>query len=242
MSKNSNSYDYFLLSSNYGNLRVKYIHGYLGQADDSINRFITGRGIEYINNNSLLIGFSEIVIYSGKNRQFDFAYINPISSHVELELNDRLNINGTNNANAVWQIHTDLFFYDKFRLSANYLIDEFVFDKDVDDDKKHRDAFSVRIAYTPTKLIKKLSTIYIQFVTVDSRTFRHFNGYNNFTHNHRPLGWREEVMEKRQPLFNYLYNSMFVFNISYSKLKSGEQSIIHREYEQVFLSSSQNFP
>ena len=62
-----------------------------------------------------------------RGKEFDLAYINPISSHVELELNDRLNINGTNNANAVWQIHLDYLLNKKVRLSLNYLFDPILY-------------------------------------------------------------------------------------------------------------------
>ena len=60
----------------------------------NINRYITARGFEWTNKKSLIIGFSETVIYSGENRSFDIGYLNPISSHLEIELNNRLNIIG----------------------------------------------------------------------------------------------------------------------------------------------------
>ena len=53
---------------------------------ENINRYITARGFEWTNKKSLIIGFSETVIYSGENRQFDIGYFNPISSHLEIEL------------------------------------------------------------------------------------------------------------------------------------------------------------
>ena len=37
-----------------------------------------------------MIGLSETVVYSGENRSFDLGYLNPISSHLEIELNNRL--------------------------------------------------------------------------------------------------------------------------------------------------------
>ena len=45
----------------------------------------------------------------------DLGYLNPIASHLEVELNNRLNVSGSGSANAVWQIHGDvkLFKYSK---------------------------------------------------------------------------------------------------------------------------------
>ena len=57
-----------------------------------------------IKNKYLLIGLSEVIIYSGHNRPIDFAYFNPMSTHLEIELNDRQNNIGTGNGNGVWQL------------------------------------------------------------------------------------------------------------------------------------------
>ena len=89
--------------------------------DNNVNRYITARGIDYSNRKSFIIGLSETVIYSGPNRPFDFAYLNPISSHLEIELNDRLNVIGSQNSNAVWQIHLNWVAFQNLRVSCNYL-------------------------------------------------------------------------------------------------------------------------
>ena len=50
------------------------------------------------------------------------GYLNPISSHLEIELNNRLNIIGDNNSNAVWQAHLDYLMMKNLRISLNYLL------------------------------------------------------------------------------------------------------------------------
>tara|TARA_A100001015_G_scaffold268156_1_gene318799 strand:- start:1285 stop:1794 length:510 start_codon:yes stop_codon:yes gene_type:complete len=132
----SESYDYLTIASNYGNIRVKYIHGFLEQYELN-NRYINARGIEWTNKKNFLLGLSESIIYSGKNRSIDLAYLNPIGSHLEIELNERLNVVGGNNANAVWQIHSDFYFKNKLRFSGNYLFDEFVLDQNIEQGKEH---------------------------------------------------------------------------------------------------------
>ena len=113
------------------------MHGLLESVGHKINRFITARGIEWSNKKNLIIGLSEIVIYSGENRSLDFGYINPVSSHLEIELNNRLNNIGIGNANAVWQAHFDLMIKNKVRVSLNFLFDEFVFDPDIEIGQEH---------------------------------------------------------------------------------------------------------
>ena len=59
LSEKSNSYDYGMLDLDFEKLRVRYFHGYLESDSMMINRYITGRGIEWNNNTNLLIGISE---------------------------------------------------------------------------------------------------------------------------------------------------------------------------------------
>ena len=50
LSEKSNSYDYAMLDLDFEKLRVRYFHGYLESDSMLINRYITGRGIEWNNN------------------------------------------------------------------------------------------------------------------------------------------------------------------------------------------------
>ena len=75
LSEESNSYDYGMLDLDFGKLKVRYFHGFLEADSNSVNRYITGRGIEWNNQKNLLIGLSETIIYSGKNRPIDFSYL-----------------------------------------------------------------------------------------------------------------------------------------------------------------------
>ena len=149
LNENSPAYDYGLLMLDFGRLRTKYIHGFLESTENDINRYITARGIEWTNRKSLVIGLSETVIYSGEDRPLDIGYLNPISTHLEIELNDRLNILGDGSANGVWQVSGDWLINQKFRISSNYLFDEFVLDQvEFDNGKEHFIAYSGRISYT----------------------------------------------------------------------------------------------
>jgi len=232
LSENSGTYDYFLLASDYGKVRVRYIHGFLENVETNINRYITARGFEWTNKRSLIIGFSETVIYSGENRSIDIGYLNPMSSHLEIELNNRLNIIGDGNSNAVWQIHLDYFLNKNFRVSLNYLYDEFVFDPDIQIGKEHGKAYSIRLAYTPLFSNNHLFTLYSSLVYVGTPTFRHGSGTNNFVQNERPLGWhRGSDGQELSFGMNYFNNKDLILNISTGLLESGDETITNRIYE-----------
>ena len=87
LSDNSAPYNYLKLASNYGKIRVNYIHGF-GGTSLGINQYLNARGVEWTNRESVIISLSEIIIYSGYNGLFDFSYLNPLASHLELELNN----------------------------------------------------------------------------------------------------------------------------------------------------------
>ncbi len=234
LSNNSYAYDYFLLGSDYGNVRVRYIHGFLENVENNINRYITARGLEWTNKRTLVMGFSEIVIYSGENRSMDIGYFNPISSHLEIELNDRLNVTGSGSSNGVWQFHLDYLLKTNFRFSINYLYDEFVLDKDVEIGKEHGKAYSIRFAYTPLISADYLLTIYTSFIYVGTPTFRHLSGTNNFTHNGKPLGWFRGSDGQEIVLgINYFNNDDFIVKTSVGALQIGEETITNRTLSPV---------
>ena len=243
LSSSSEVYGYFLLGSNYGNLRVKYIHGSLGNIDKNIRRYITARGIEWTNKRSFILGFSETVIYSGENRAIDIGYLNPVSSHLEIELNNRLNIVGDGNANAVWQIHLDYLLKKRYRFSFNYLLDEFVLDPDIEIGKEHGKAFSLRLSYAPIFNDKQILTLFSTLVYVGTPTFRHRSGGNNFITYQKPLGWyrgsdgRELIIG-----LNYSYKKNVLVSSSIGAFESGEESTTNRVFDPYKDYQREKFP
>ena len=232
LSEESEPYDYFLLASDYGNIRVRYIHGFLERVQTNINRYITARGFEWTNKKSIIIGFSETVIYSGENRSFEIGYLNPISSHLEIELNKRMNYNQGNDANAVWQFHLEYLINKSFRLSINYLFDEFVLDPNIEIGKEHGKAFSHRLSYTIPLPNDYQFTFYSSFVHVGTPTFRHVSGINNFVQNNRPLGWyRGSDAQELCIGVNYFNYKNFIFNIFSGILHQGNETITRRVFE-----------
>ena len=243
LSNKSQEYDYFKLGSNYGNLRVLYIHGFLETTQKNINRYITSRGIEWTNKKTLIIGFSETVIYSGLNRSIDIGYFNPLSSHLEIELNNRLNNNGVGNANGVWQIHSDLLLKNRLRISANYLYDEFVLDPDIEIGKEHGNAYSFRILYTLHNKKKSLLTFYGQKILIGTPTFRHSDGSNNFIQKSQPIGYSKgSDIQEISIGSNYTNKTNFFLLLNSGITLSGDENIIERPYDPFKDYLKENFP
>jgi len=233
LSENSPAYDYGMLGLDFGRLRAKYIHGFLESTENDINRYITARGIEWTNGKSLVIGLSETVIYSGEDRPLDIGYLNPISTHLEIELNERLNKSGVSNANGVWQISGDWLINQKLRISANYLFDEFVLDKiEFEEGKENGKAYSGRISYTPILTETSLLTTYLSIITIGTPTFRHGNGFNNFVQRNKPLGWQHGSDGQEVKLgLNYFNRTNLMAQFDVGQRKNGEESITSRPYD-----------
>ena len=237
-------YDYFLIGSDYGSIRVRYFHGFLEKINGNINRYINGRGIEWTNRNSIVIGISEIVIYTGKNRSFEIGYLNPIGSHLEIEMNNRSSFNDwiEGNANAVWQLHGDIYF-KKLRFSGNILFDEFVLDPDIEKNKANSNAYSLQAIYAP-----KVSNIYnfsfrVTFIKVGTYTFRHGNGMNNFVKSYRPLGWEYGSDSQVYKIStNFFKTQSYILSASIGVLDSGERSILKNSYERYTEHEKTKFP
>ncbi len=243
LSKNSSPYNFFKLASNYGHLRVSYMHGFLERNQDNVNRYLNSRGIEWSNKKSLVLGFSETIIYSGKDRAIDFAYFNPLSSHLEVELNNRLNTPGDWNSNAVWQIHLDWLIRQRMRLSMNYLADEFVLDPNIEIGKEHGKAFSSRFSILVLSSEKYNINLMINYVNVGTPTFRHGVGTNNFVQNDIPLGFNNgsDLKERSIGVSYSKINNLFL-NFICGVVHSGQQSLFYNPYEPYLDYIGDKFP
>ena len=243
LSNDSAPYNYFFLHSNYGHLRVSYMHGFLEQTDDGINRYINARGLEWTNKKSVILSFTETIIYSGENRSLDFAYVNPISSHLEVENNNRNNIYGTDYGNAVWQLHSDLLIKKKSRLSLNFLIDEFVLDPEVENNKQHGRAYSFGYSYNMISDNKNIVNFFISKFYIGTPTFRHGRGENNFVYQNQPTGSNlgSDIENINTGLkYSRINKLLLLFTLRY--INSGEENILDRPYEVFQSYEKSKFP
>tara|TARA_Y200000002_G_scaffold55039_1_gene40410 strand:- start:80 stop:1462 length:1383 start_codon:yes stop_codon:yes gene_type:complete len=232
ISEKSNSYDYGMLDLDFNKLKVRYFHGYLETDSNFVNRYITGRGIEWNNNRNLLLGISEIIIYSGKDRAIDFSYFNPMSTHLEIELNNRQNKSGTDGGNGVWQISLDYLIIDNLRFSCNYLFDEFIMDEQQKDEGKGPSrAYSLKTVYSPLIKDNSLLLCYLSIISVGTNTFRHEVGYNNFVQRNDPLGWGIGSDSREIKIgFDWLYQKKIITRINFGTENIGEKNFINNLY------------
>ena len=189
LSHNSPSYDYFKFLYDHNKVRFIYFHGFLETINQN-NRYIAGKGFEISNYKNLVASISEVIIYSGFNRPVDFSFLNPISSILEVEQNNRQNLLGFDNANAIWQISIDKLIKNRLRISGNLMIDELILDsEEIDSGKVNNYGWSFRASYNIVKN-NNLFNLYFNTLYISSHALKHGIGYNNFVQRGHPLGWR----------------------------------------------------
>jgi hypothetical protein len=233
LSEKSAAYDHATLQLNFHDIKLRYFYGYLETLGDNNQRYITGRGIEYNNQRNLVIGAHEVIIYSGVDRPFDLAYLNPIATHLEVELNQRDNRPGdTRGGNAIWQLVLDWMPVKRLRFSGNLLADEIVIDDfEREEGKPHALAYQGRLAWSDM-FGQVVYTIFTEYTSVGTYTLRHEDGGNNFVSRGLPLGtplgsdsdrWLSGV--------SIVTPWRLITTISIGKKRSGEQSILQNLYE-----------
>ena len=247
LNSSSPSYDYGLLGLKLGRIKMKYFHGFLESVrkfDNNYNRYIYGRGIEWSNKKDIVVSLSEVGIYQGADRPVDFSFLNPLSNHIEIELNNRQNKLG-NNQNAFWQFSLDKYFIQKLRFYFNFLIDELTLDKDNEEYKEsHLLAFSGGLNF----LIKKNNRYYFlvksNLIAIGTHTYRHQYGMNNFVHRGMPLG---SEMGSDLESFDFGFKVVNVMSdlfldITYRFSQNGENNIIYNPYDPNHNTYKELFP
>ena len=231
---NSPPYDYGLIGIKLGKIKMRYFHGFLESVghNKKINRYILGRGIEWSNSKNLLIGINEIVVYQGENRPIDLTMLNPISNHIEIEINNRQNMQG-NYQNAIWQLSVDSFLNSRFRFSFNYAIDELTIDQvEKDIDETNLTAFSSKLVYKvyDNKYGKILSSF--KYIKIGTHTFRHAYGMNNFVTRHSPIGnsFGSDILLYEFGL-DFFDNDKIFINTKFGYREEGENTILIDPYD-----------
>jgi hypothetical protein len=234
LSSASAAYDHFMAEARYKRFKFRFFYGFLEAVQDggNINRYLVGHGIEYSNRRNLVVGLSEIVIFSGLNRPPDLSYLNPLVPHIEVELNDRTNKqSGTTSANAVWSLALDWLAAPGLRFSCNFVIDEIQLDN-ADRQQGRPDAIAYQVrAATSRSLGAIAATVSAEYVKVGTFTFRHEAGTNNLVSRNLPLGTSIGSDSDRWRLgLRLIFPQRVIASAAIGIQRQGERTILNNPY------------
>jgi len=167
----------------------RYFYGFLESLSDSgrnIQRYIVGKTLEYNNHHNLVIGLTELSILAGWERSIDWAFLNPLALHIEVEQNERDN-QTTNDENALWVFNLDWLALKNLRLAGALLMDDFQLD--AADRKKAQDqlGYQLHIGWTIIRHPVVLTAL-VDYVSIGTFTTQHNHRWTNFVSRGKYLG------------------------------------------------------
>ncbi|MBN2103827.1 hypothetical protein JW835_07280 [bacterium] len=237
LSGNSASYEHLMGSFHYKKWTASFFTGFLETRtyqEKLFQRYIAGHAVQFSNKKNIVAMIGEVSVYSGENRPFDLSYLNPVSLHVETELNRRENIpyDEGNQSNAVYFFNVDWMTPLKVRVSGSCLFDEFQLDQE-DRDQGRPDALAGRLKMSRAFYTGRLAAlIYGEYESAGTYTFKHANDYTGFISRELPLGLPQgsDYYKTRAGVSCFLPHGIML-DVSYASLEQGDEDIRQNLYQ-----------
>lgn len=247
LSNRSAAFDHLMAEFRYKRFKGRFFYGFLeslASEAGNINRYLVGHGVEYSNRRNLVVGVSEIIVFSGLNRPLDMSYLNPFLPVLEVEQNHRTNAQmGSASSNAIWSIGADWMPLRGLRFAGQLAIDEFQLDQaDREQGRPDAVAYQFRAAYS-RGLATVPITFFVEYGKVGSLTFRHEIAANNFVSRNLPLGSGLGSDADRWQLGTRLVLPFrFIAELAYGRQREGEGSVLLNPYAPVESFTQLPFP
>ncbi len=180
--------------------------------DESIERYVSGHRLEIAPSPWLNFGISEAVLYGGKNRSFEPAYLNPLT----ILYAEQWNLNEDDNV----LISADVAYIvgGRFETRAEIMIDDFQYDFESEPGKY---AFGIGItAVNP--LSRDGSLLGFSYFQVRPCTYGHKVDYNRFIQEAAMLGYPDGPDTDRFNLWcSFAMASDFLWSLDFSLRRKG---------------------
>ncbi len=183
------NYDHILLQMDLSEFSYEFLTGQLGSEKttdgEKINRYIAGHKLIWHVSNDFVLGFGEMIIYTGVNRGLDLTYLNPFVPYFFSALEGDEQTHPYDNANSM------IFAYGKYGYEKNASIFiEFIVDEYQVDNTGIENALGIKIGFQNEKIFfnKKISTN-VQWTKIDPWTYIHHGQYTSWQNKGHSLGF-----------------------------------------------------
>ncbi len=236
LSSHSAAYEHLSALFEYKNFSAAFFTGFLETLKDASgyqHRYIAGHGIQYNNHRNFVLSMAEVTVYFGPDRPFDLSYLNPLTPHIENELNNRENnpYRKGNHSNGVYFVSLDWLLPARIRLSAQYLLDEFQLDeKDREQGRPDATALMVRLSkgFVGENWAAAFSASYHR---VGTYTFQHEKPYTCFFSRELPLGVQDgNDFDAVQANAVWVAPLPLMLQLSYRYKRVGENNLLSQPY------------
>ena len=183
ISGNSPAFDMMLLEAKFGPVKAITFSAVLDKMWSEhgnppyrylANRYLSGHRIDWIVNDRIELGLSELVLYGGETRSMEWYYINPLLPYYASQWNSNQDDNVLVSADfAVRSV-------DKMKLYGQFLVDDFSYSGDDPNALGY-----IAGVYLSDPLGISKADFRVEYTRVDSHTYTHRITENQFVH----YGW-----------------------------------------------------
>jgi len=178
-------------------------------------KFMTAHRMDFSISPKLQFSATEIAVYGGPERDFEFAFLNPASYFYIAQRNNQQQING------IWSL--DLFYKPKpkINLFLQLLIDDIIVNNEPGkDDRANRpDRLGIHLDLSQAALFARGLQTGIEYTRIGNRTYQSFRTYENFQTRGKGLGYPEASIERIDLKMKYLnlFPVLLKFQTSYQR-------------------------
>ena len=225
LSNNSYSYDHAQLSYTVSRFkfsmivtRLEDLQAVVVENPDSTfaaRKFFTAHRFDFSPSERFQFALTEIAVYGGPDRDFEFGFLNPMNFFYLIQRNNRQQISEI--------LALDVFFKPQKNLSLffQFLIDDLVINNEpgLDDRKQFPDRLGVQLKLSQADLFAKGLQAGIEYVRIGNRTYQSRRTYENFHYQGKSLGYPTSSTEKfaiNLYYFNW-FPAMLKFNAAYQR-------------------------
>jgi hypothetical protein len=246
LSNNPYSYDHLLLSYDAGRrLRISMMVSRLedlqgvdfeSEAPDSLvaaRKFFTAHRFDFSVSPRLQFALTEVAIFGGPYRSFEFGYLNPLNFFYLVQRNNQQQVSG------LWAV--DLFWAPTLRtqLFLQFLVDDFIVNNvpGQDDRARYPDRLGIKIRYSEADNFLDGLQSYVQYTRIGNRTYQSFRTWENYHYHGKGLGYPSAGIEKFEAGANFFGFYPGIWNMGLEYQRRGQVSLTD-----VFTGQKEDFP
>jgi len=178
-------------------------------------KFMTAHRFDFSLSKRFQFALTEIAVYGGPGRDFEFAFLNPMNYFYLIQRNNQQQISEL--------LAFDIFF--KPRKNVNFffqfLIDDFIINNESgqDDRKQFPDRLGMQLKLSQADLFANGLQAGIEYVRIGNRTYQSRRTYENFHYQGKNLGYPTSSTERFAINLNYFnwFPAMLKFTAAYQR-------------------------
>jgi hypothetical protein len=188
------------------------------------NRYLNGHRIGLNIKNKLFFGLSEVVLYGGPDRVWEFGYMNPLGIYYAQNVNQEP---GVPEANLFYNIDWDLYLFPNWEIYGEFLIDDYQVEKKSPGDLEPNELGLIAGANWSNPLGLAGGLFNFEYVQVRNRTYNIAqNDWNKYLHRNEVIGYSlGNNFYGLGGAFSYWFKPEWNVKLFSSLVKQGEGSV-----------------